>query len=65
MMEVIEYSNIAGERICAILSQDKLYFSIHVLVVDRFTYLIIDATSLLKAKEDSISLICRTRYQCS
>lgn len=43
-----------GIWISSVLSQNKLYFPIHVLIVDRFTYLIIDATSRLKTKHDQV-----------
>lgn len=48
---------ITGIWISSILSQNKLYFPIHVLIVDRFTFFIIDATSRLKAKHDQIKYL--------
>lgn len=44
----LSYLTAAGEGLYAILAQYKLNFTIHILIVDGFAFLEIDATSHLE-----------------
>lgn len=51
---LLSYLTAAGEGLYAILAQYKLNFTIHILIVDGFAFLEIDATSHLEGFAYSI-----------